>query len=62
MGMVKIDTDTILVKPLKSRKDPELTKAYTATMLQLKRAWTISRKHILDNKVPEAMKNVMRDK
>ena len=59
--MVELDSNAVLVEPLKSRKDSELTRAYNAMMLRLKRAEIIPRKYILDNKVSEAMKNVIRD-
>jgi len=36
--MVEIDSNVILVKPLSSRKDVELTRAYRALMLRLKLA------------------------
>jgi hypothetical protein len=51
MVMVEIDSNAILVEPLKSRKDPELTRAYRAMMLRLKRAGIIPKKHVLDNEV-----------
>ena len=38
MVMVEINSNAILVEPLKSRKDPELTRAYRTMMLRLKRA------------------------
>ena len=38
MVMVEIDSNAILVEPLKSRKDPELARAYRAMMLRLKQA------------------------
>ena len=38
MVMVKIDSNAILVKPLKIRKDAELTRAYRVMMLRLRRA------------------------
>ena len=61
MVMVEIDSNAILMEPIKSRTDPELTRAYRAMMLRLKRAGIVPRKHILDNEVSEAMKNVIRD-
>ena len=61
MVMVEIDSNAILVEPLKSRKDPELTRAYRAMMLRLKRAGIIPKKHVLDNEVSEAMKDVIRE-
>ena len=42
MVMVKIDSNAILVEPLKSRKDPELARAYRAMMLRLKRAGIVA--------------------
>ena len=56
-----MDSNAILVEPLKIRKDPELTRAYRSMMLRLKQAGIVPRKHILDNEVSEAMKNVIRD-
>ena len=49
MVMVEIDSNDILVEPLKSRKDPELARAYRAMVLRLKRAGIVPRKHILKN-------------
>ena len=51
MVMVEIDSNEILVEPLKSRKDPEPTQAYKTMMLQLKHADMVPKKHILDNEV-----------
>ena len=59
MVMVEIDSNAILVEPLKSRKDPELTRAYCALMQRLTRAGMVPTKHILDNEVPEAMKAII---
>ena len=59
--MVEIDSNAILVEPLKSRKDPELTRAYKTIMLRLKKAGIVPKKHILDNEVSEAMKEVIRE-
>ena len=56
--MVKIDSNAILLDPINSRDDAELTRAYHTLMLRLKRA--VPRKHILDNEVSEAMKIVIR--
>ena len=61
MVMVEIDSNAILVEPLKSRKDPELTRAYKSMMLRFKRAGIVPKKHILDNEISEAMKDVIRD-
>ena len=61
MVMVEIDSNAILVEPLKSRKDAELTRSYRTRMMQLKQAGIIPTKHILDNEVSEAMKAIIRD-
>ena len=61
MVIVEIDSNAILVEPLKSRKDPKLTRAYNTIMLRLKRAGIVPKKHILDNEVSEAMKEVIRE-
>ena len=61
MVMVEIDSNAILVEPIKSRKDAELTRAYRALMLRLKRAGIEPKKHILDNEVSDAMKTMIKD-
>ena len=61
MVMVEIDSNAIMVEPLKIRKDPELARAYRAMMLRLKRAGIVPRKHILYNEVSEAMRDIIRD-
>ena len=61
MVMVKIDSNTILVEPIKNHIDAELTSAYRAMMILLKHAEIIPQKHILDNEVSTAMKNIIRD-
>jgi hypothetical protein len=57
MVMVEIDSNAILVKPMKSRKDEEMIRAYNALLLRLKRAGIVPKKHVLDNEVSENMKN-----
>jgi hypothetical protein len=61
MVMVEIDSNPILVEPMKSRKDEEMIRAYNALLLRLKQAGIVSKKHILDNKVSENMKNHIRN-
>jgi hypothetical protein len=61
MVMVEIDSNAILVEPITSRKDAELTRAYRALMLRLQRGGIIPKKHILDNEVSQAMKDIIRD-
>ena len=59
--MVEIDSNAILVEPMKSRKDAEMTRAYQALMLRLKQAGIVPKKHVLDNEVAEHMKTMIRD-
>ena len=61
MVMVEIDSNAILVEPMKSRKDAEMIRAYDALLLRLKRAGIIPKKHVLDNEVSENMKTYIRD-
>ena len=60
MVMVDIDSSGILVEPMKSCKDAEIIRAYQTLMLRLKRANIIPQKHVLDNEVSEAMKELIR--
>ena len=59
MVMVEIDSNAILVEPIKNRTDAELTRAYCAMILRLKHAGIIPQKHILDNEVYNAMKTII---
>jgi hypothetical protein len=61
MVMVEIDSNAILVEPMKNRKDDKMIRAYNALLLQLKRASIVPKKHVLDNEVSENMKNCFRD-
>ena len=56
MVMEEIDSNAILVKPIKNSKDEELTRAYQTMMLRLQISGIIPKKHMLDNEVPEALK------
>jgi hypothetical protein len=61
MVMVEIDSNAILVEPMKNRTDANMIQAYNALLLQLKRASIVPKKHVLDNKVSENMKNHIQD-
>ena len=61
MVMVEININVILMEPLKSRNDAELTRVYQTIMLWLKRAGIVPRKHILENEVLGSMKKSIRD-
>ena len=61
MVMVDIDSSGILVEPMKSRKDAEMIRSYTALLTRLKRANITPKKHVLDNEISDAMKNLIRN-
>jgi hypothetical protein len=61
MEMAEIDSNAILVEPMKSHKDEEMIRTYNALLLLLKQAGIVPKKHVLDNKVSENMKNHIRD-
>ena len=58
---VEIDSNAILVKPMKSRKNAEMVRAYKVMMTRLRRVEIVPKKHILDNEVSENTKKIMRD-
>ena len=57
MVMVEIDSNAILVEPMENYKDVEMIRAYDALLNQLKEVGIVPKKHVLDNKVSENMKN-----
>jgi hypothetical protein len=59
MVIVKIDSSAILVEPIKNRKDAELIRAYEKLLARLKQAGVTPRKHVLDNEVSTAMKDLI---
>ena len=61
MVMVDIDSSGILVERMKSRKDAEMIRSYTALLTRLKRANITPKKHVLDNEISDAMKNLIRN-
>jgi hypothetical protein len=61
MVMVEINRNAILVEPMNNRKDAKMIRAYKTLLLQLKRAGITPKKHILDNKVSDNMKNHIHD-
>jgi hypothetical protein len=61
MIMVEINSSAILVEPTKSQKDAEMIRAYNALLLRLRQAGIIPKKHVMDNKVSENMKNHIKD-
>jgi hypothetical protein len=61
MVMVEIHSNAILVEPMKNRKDAEMIRAYNTLLLQPKRAGITPKKHVLDNKASDNMKNHIHD-
>jgi hypothetical protein len=61
MVMVEIDSNTILVEPMKNRKNAKMIRASNTCLLRIKRAGIIPKKHVLENKVSENMKNYIRN-
>jgi hypothetical protein len=57
MVMVEIDSNDILVEPMKTHKDAKMIRAYNTLLLRLKRAGITPKKHVIDNKVSDNMKN-----
>ncbi len=55
--MVEINSNAILVEPMKNRKDEKMIQAYNALLLRLKQSGIVPKKHVLDNEVSENMKN-----
>ena len=49
MVLVEIDSNTILVAPMKSRHDNEMKRAYQSMITQLQQAGIVPTKHVLDN-------------
>ena len=56
MVMVEVDSNVILVAPMKSSRDDEMKRAYKHLMLRLKRAGIKPKKPVIDNEVSNSMK------
>ena len=61
MVMVEVDSNVILVEPMKSRNDKEMKRAYEHLLARLKRAGIKPKKHVMDNEVSDSMKDMIRD-
>ncbi|KAL7526150.1 hypothetical protein ACHAWF_001648, partial [Thalassiosira exigua] len=57
---VRLDS-AILAEPIKSRSNDELKRAYRSIMRRLNRTNVFPKKHVMDNKVSEQMKDIIRD-
>jgi hypothetical protein len=61
MVMLEVDSNAILVKPLKSHKDAELIRCYKSLLLRLQRAGIVPWKHVMYNEIYKAMKEHIQD-
>ena len=62
MVLVEINSTVILVAPTKSQHGEEIKRAYTSMVTHLHQAGIVPKKHVLDKKVSESMKAMIRDK
>jgi hypothetical protein len=62
MVLVEIDSNAILVEPMKSRNDSEMIRAYDAIVQHLIQAGMQPKKHVLDNEISENMKQHIKTK
>ena len=60
MVMVEVDSNSILVEPMKSRHDAEMIRACEALLTQLQRAGCVPTKYVLDNKISGNIKTTSR--
>ena len=61
MVLVEIDSNAILVAPMKSRHDTEMQRAYKSMMTRLHRSGIVPEKHVLDNEVSASMSAMIKD-
>ncbi|KAL7546926.1 hypothetical protein ACHAWF_010250 [Thalassiosira exigua] len=59
MVAVEINSSVILFELIKNRTDAKLMRAYRSIMLWLRWANVMPKKHVLDNKISEAMKSLI---
>ena len=62
MVFVEIDSNAIMMEPMKSRKDAEMIRAYNVLVQRLQIANIHPRKHVLDNKISENTKQHIKEK
>jgi hypothetical protein len=62
MVLVKIDSNDILIEPMKLRKDAKMIQAYDVLVQRLLAANTHPQKHVLDNKILDNMKLHIKEK
>ena len=62
MVLVEIDSNVIMVEPMKSRKDAKMIRAYDVLVKRLQTANIHTWKHVLDNKISKHMKRHIKEK
>ena len=58
--MVPIDSNAILISPMKNHKDAELQREYMELLHRAKKAGIAAKKHVLDNECSTSMKELIR--
>ena len=61
MVMVEINSNAIIVEPMKTKSNKEMQRAYLALLTKLKQAKIVPLKHILDNEYSKSMKDLIRE-
>ena len=61
MVLTEIDSNAIMVKPMKSCKNAKMIRSYRAMMIRLKQAGIIPKKYILNNEVSENVKTMIQE-
>ena len=60
MVMVKIDTNAVLVAPMKNRTYAEMQHAYLQLLNRIKGAGFAPKHHVLDNEISDSMKSLIK--
>ena len=59
MGMVEIDSNAVLVAPMKNRTDAKMQCAYLQLLNRIKGAGFAPKLHVLDNEIYDSMKSLI---
>ena len=61
MVMVEVDSNAILVAPMKNRTDAEMQRVYLQLLSRIKRTGIFPRRHVLDNECSTSMKQLIKE-
>ena len=61
MVMVKVDSNAILVEPIKNQTSNELERTYLVVLNRVKAAGIVPMKHVMDNECSNNMKQLIRE-